>query len=231
MKKKIIFVSDVHLGKGRSSEKMYLTWDDVFMFEKFVDHIISDSEVFLIVDCGDFFDEKIIKNEILKYIHLKIIHKLRKNNVGYISIAGNHDTYDDITKVSSMEDLNYYKSQNVTVINTFSAYNGVTHKYLEHSNSPILYDDNVWFEENINPILEKYKVGFSYFPYNHPSLMKNIYYAYKKNINIDDEEWTSIKRGITFENLQETISEIQEENISFLSDCDIKFQIGHYALY
>lgn len=230
MKKKILFLSDIHLGKSRSSEKMYLTWDDVFIFENFVEHIIKD-EVFLIVDCGDFFDEKIIKNEILKYIHLKIISKLRNNGIGYIVIAGNHDTYDDINKVSSMEDLNYYKSQNITVIDTFSAYNGFNKYIMDHTFRKAFYGENVWFKENVEPILNKYQIGFSFFPYNYPSTMKSIYYAHKYNINTQDEKWPSVKRGITFENLQTMISEIQESNIGFLESCEVKFQVGHYPLY
>lgn len=229
---KIAIISDVHLGSNHPSAKNvgpdgihYLTWDEIYQFEKFIDHIITQGDIFLILDCGDFFDNKAIKNEILKYFHTNIVAKLRNAKIGLIISVGNHDAYDDYNRVSSIEDLDYYKTQNCIIVRKFGylTKNG----FGWHDN---MKDNkiNAWYNKYIIPKFEQYNVGISFFPYAHRGVMKDIYYRHL--YKIPDNDWITTRRTVNDALLQNMIIDFNKKNVEILKDCSIKLEIGHYGL-
>lgn len=227
-----MIISDVHLGSNHPSAKQvnkdgipFLSWDETYQFERFIKYVIKRGDIFLIIDCGDFFDNKAIRNEILKYIHTNIIALLRNAKIGFISITGNHDCYDDHNRVSSMEDLDYYRTQNCIVVRKFSCLTAEGFTWHDGSSENKI---NAWYDKYIIPKLKEYNIGFSFFPYTHRGIMKDVYFKHINNIS--DTKWSDTRKTINDAMLQQMIIDINTKNASILSKCTTKFEIGHYGL-
>lgn len=242
IKNKIVIYSDVHIGNNPVDQRdkyavSKISWSRLETYEKFLDHLCSRKDVFLIIDAGDFFHSKVINPTIERYIHLKIFPKLRKAGIGLIIVGGNHDTYTDSNQGCSIDNLDI--EQNCIVVRDYMALNSIfSERRMRWLGRNQLDKINGWFlkaskDDSVIPLLAKYKIGFTFLPFKNINTIIDEYYRQLDPVAtaMDHTAFKKLKRDLTYDKLQVFIA---ERLIPYLTEhldgCNAKLMIGHYRL-